>query len=205
MPLTLFACHGGRVTLPDKAALLLDRKDGGNLCILPPRDVWERGELAPDELTAFALLVAATGHAMLEALPQLDGGCVNYWEAGNWALNDAAEPVGPKTARQHRRMHLHLLGRSPAGRRWGESPRFPEFADRHSWAADLRRLTPLECRSIIAQTASRLEAFYGVPASALGPWGACRTCGYPTPIANQADGLCAECRLQGSPAVSGPA
>lgn len=192
MPLTLFACHGGRITLPDQVSLLLDRQDGGNLCILPPRDVWERRELTPGELTAFALLVAATGHAMLEVLPQLDGGCINYWEAGNWALNDAAEPRGRKTAREHRHMHLHLLGRSPAGHRWGESPAFPDFADRHTWAAGFRRLTPAECRNIVAETGSRLEAFYGVPVTALSPWGACRRCGYPTPMSDQVDALCGE-------------
>lgn len=26
--------------------LLVDRKDGGHLCVDPPRDVWERGELS---------------------------------------------------------------------------------------------------------------------------------------------------------------
>ena len=51
---------------------------------------------------------------MLDVLPQLAGGCINYWEAGNWALNDAADPKGRKDARAHRQMHLHLLGRSPS-------------------------------------------------------------------------------------------
>jgi len=194
MPLTLFACRGGRVTLPDRAALLLDRQDGGNLCVLPPRDAWERGELSPGELAAFSFLVAATGHAMLEALPQLHGGCVNYWEAGNWALNDDAEPRGPKTARAHRHMHLHLLGRSPSGQRWGESPAFPDFKGRLTWAAEFQRLTPLECHGIVAQAQSRLETFYGVPADHWSPWSACRHCEYPTPLEAQVDERCAECQ-----------
>ena len=34
---------------------------------------------------------------MIDVLPQLAGGCINYWEAGNWALNDEAEPKGART------------------------------------------------------------------------------------------------------------
>ncbi len=194
MALTLFACHGGRVTLPDRAALLLDRQDGGNLCILPPRDVWERGELSPDELTSFGFLVAATGHAMLEALPQLHGGCINYWEAGNWALNDDAEPRGRKSAREHRHMHLHLLGRSSSGSRWGESPAFPAFAERLTWAAGFERLTPPECGAIVARTQSRLETYYGVNAATIARGAVCYRCDYPTPAESLVDKLCAECQ-----------
>lgn len=113
MPLTLLASSGGQVTLPDAHLLLVDRANGGNLCILPPRVVWERSELTAGELTAWSFLVAATSRAMLEVLPQLDGGCINYWDAGNWALNGDAEPKGPKRAAGHRKVHLHLLGRSP--------------------------------------------------------------------------------------------
>ena len=79
--------------------------------VSPPRSVWERGELAPTKLTFWSFLVTAAGQAMLEVLPQLQGGCINYWEAGNWALNHASEPVGLKQAKEHRRVHLHLLGR----------------------------------------------------------------------------------------------
>ena len=194
MSLTLFAGPGGRVTLPDRSALLLDREAGGNLRILPPRIVWERGELSPGELTAFGFLVAATGYAMLGALPQLDGGCINYWEAGNWALNDDAEPRGRKIARQHRAMHLHLLGRSPSGPRWGESPLFPDYADRLTWAADHQRLSPLECLNIVALTHRRLETFYSVPVGKLSATAACRDCGYPTPTDDQVDKRCVECQ-----------
>ena len=51
---------------------------------------------------------------MLATLPQLKGGCINYWEAGNWALHGDADPRGPKTPEAHRRVHLHLLGRQRA-------------------------------------------------------------------------------------------
>ena len=76
---------------------------------------------------------------MIDALPQLEGGCVNCFEAGNWALNDAAPPRGPKTAPEHRRMHLHIFGRSRDARhpswRWGEAPRLPLYKDRKAFAA----------------------------------------------------------------------
>ena len=86
------------MVLPDEKLVLVDRSDGGNLIVNPPRDVWERSELTPAELVAWSFLVAATGRAMIDVLPQLEGGCVNYWEAGNWALHHDAEPAGPKTA-----------------------------------------------------------------------------------------------------------
>src|SRR3954465_4561251 len=108
-PTVLFTCDGGTVCLPAADLVLVDRNDGGNLIVNPPRDVWERSELTAQELTHWGFLVAATGRAMLDTLPQLAGGCINYWEAGNWALNELAEPRGPKTAPTHRRVHLHLL------------------------------------------------------------------------------------------------
>src|SRR6185503_10551912 len=130
----IFICDGGCIVMPDLELVLVDRGDGGNLIVNPPRNVWERSELSAVELSLWSSLVAATGKAMLDVLPQLEGGCINYWEAGNWALNEQAEPRGPKTAREHRRMHLHLLGRSPGAThpawRWGESPVFPRYAER---------------------------------------------------------------------------
>jgi len=142
----------GVVKLP--RLLLLDRADGGHLVVEPPRPVWERSELSARELAAWSRLVAATGAAMLECLPQLREGCVNYWEAGNWQLHDAAEPPGPKPVRDHRRVHLHVFGRSRDARHpawlWGEAPAFPRFADRETWARDFRPLTSSECASIAA-------------------------------------------------------
>src|SRR4051794_20591849 len=174
MPLMLYRTDGGSLILPDRSSLLASRENGGNLVVNPPRAVWERSELTADELTQFAFLVAAAGRAMLDALPQLAGGCINYWEAGNWALNDEAEPRGRKQARGHRQMHLHLLGRSPASTdpawAWGESPRFPAYAERHSWAARFERLTPPECLAIVSRTDALLRATYGVPDQRIGRW-----------------------------------
>ena len=66
---TLFTCAGGHLALPEKGAALLGREDGGNLLVNPPRDVWERAELTPIELTQWSFLVAAAGQAMLECCP----------------------------------------------------------------------------------------------------------------------------------------
>src|SRR5688572_20451187 len=98
MSIVLLSCVGGNLVLPDRQSLLLSRENGGNLVVNPPVSVWERGELTREQLMLFSFLVAACGKAMLECLPQLDGGCINYWEAGNWALNDDAAPKGRKCA-----------------------------------------------------------------------------------------------------------
>ena len=159
----LLECSGGTLTLP--VSILNDRGDGGHLIVNPPRSVWERSELTPQELAAWSYLVAASGRAMLDVLPQLADGCINYWEAGNWALNDSAPPAGPKDPRQHRRVHLHLLGRSPRARsddwRWGESPRFPDYAGAASWAARNAPLDAGECEAVVRKASSLLRERYG--------------------------------------------
>lgn len=146
MQLRLFSCAGGHIVLPPSDLVLIDRMDGGQLGILPPRDVWDRSELSLKELTAWSTLIAATGRAMLNVLPQLEDGCINYWDAGNWGLNTAAEPNGPKQGKAHRRLHMNVLGRSPNASayawRWGEAPMWPEFSNRYAWAKDHQRLTP---------------------------------------------------------------
>jgi hypothetical protein len=196
MPLTLLSCTGGHLVLPDASLVLVDRADGGNLVVDPPRPVWDRGELDADELRDWSCLVAAAGTAMLAELPQLAGGCINYWDAGNWALNAAAEPVGPKSGPTHRQLHLHLLGRSPgatdADLRWGEAPRFPDYADRHAWAAPHARLMPDECARVVAATADVLRDKYGVAHADMDIGGACAKCGYPS-VAREHD-RCPECR-----------
>ena len=159
----LLSTAGGTVVLPDAKLVLVDRRDGGNLIVNPPREVWERSELTPPELVAWSFLVAATGRAMIDVLPQLEGGCVNYWEAGNWALHDDAEPLGPKSAPRHRRVHLHLLGRSRFSRdpalRWGEAPKFPDFHERHRWAEGRELLTAEECRAIVVRAKEILRRY----------------------------------------------
>jgi hypothetical protein len=160
----LIESEGGRVLLP--ALTLCGRSEGGHVCVHPPRPVWERGELTKAELTAWSCLVAATGQAMLDALPQLAGGCVNYWEAGNWALHDQMPPEGPKAVRVHRRVHLHVFGRSrfasdPAWR-WGEAPRFPEATAAADWAARFEPLNTEECAVLSAHIERVLRVKYPV-------------------------------------------
>jgi diadenosine tetraphosphate (Ap4A) HIT family hydrolase len=161
---TLVVCAGGTVGLPKRP--MNHGRDGGHLLVNPPRPVWERSELTPDELVRWACLVAATGKAMLDTLPQLDGGCLNYWEAGNNALNALAQPVGPKTPRLHRKMHLHVFGRSPKAThpdwQWGEPPRFPAFAQSDAWCAQFRGLEPGECVAIAARIQVLLTTRYGM-------------------------------------------
>ncbi len=141
--------------LPDFGTALIDRADGGSLIVNPPREVWERSELNANELMHWSCLVAATGQAMLEVLPQLEGGCINYWETGNLALNEQAEPQGFKTAKTSRRVHLHLFGRSPCAEspdvKWGEAPMFPDYADRLAWTGKNELLSADECNKIIVR------------------------------------------------------
>ena len=69
MSLKLFTCQGGHIILP--SSVLVSRQDGGNLWVIPPRQVWESSELTPVELMLWSFLVTATGKAMLDVLPQL--------------------------------------------------------------------------------------------------------------------------------------
>lgn len=142
MSRVIHSSAAGSVVVPVR--VLCDRRDGGHLVVNPPRPVWERSCLAVPELLRWSLLVAATGRAMLDVLPVLRGGCLNYWEAGNWALNELAEPAGEKDPELHRQVHLHMFGRSRDARdpdwRWGESPKFPDYVDAGTWAS---RFTPL--------------------------------------------------------------
>jgi len=164
MPRILYTGPGGTIVLPDK--VLCDRASGGHLIVNPSQEVWERSELSPVDLVQWSYLVAATGRAMLNALPALVDGCLNYWEAGNWALNDRANPEGPKRVQTHRRVHMHIFGRSRKSTdsdwRWGESPRFPDFAESDVWASRLRPLTDDECTKVVNEANSILSGYYGV-------------------------------------------
>lgn len=163
---TLISCAGGTVDLPVQA--MNNRGDGGHLLVNPPRPVWERSELTAEELARWACLVAATARAMLDTLPQLAGGCLNYWEAGNNALNDRAHPLGLKTPQLHRKMHLHVFGRSPRARhpdwQWGEPPQFPKFDASKAWAAQFSRLEPEECAAVAARIEALLAGKYAFAA-----------------------------------------
>ena len=194
MSIVLFRFAGGDIVLPNRNLVLVSREDGGNLVVNPPREVWERSELSPEELKLWSFLVAACGRAMIDTLPQLEGGCINFWEAGNWALNEQATPVGRKTAPEFRRVHLHLLGRSPNSRnpslKWGEAPRFPDYAHRLQWAEDFQRLSPIECQRVLEQTTHLLATKYSIPRSHVSPWISCRICHYPTVMPTS---VCDEC------------
>ena len=198
----LMRTRGGTVCQPDPATIMLDRADGGQLVVYPPRRVWDRTALTREELVDWNLLVAATARAMLDTLPQLAGGCINYWDAGNWALNGAAAPEGPKIAPFHRVLHLHLCGRSPRSTdrdwAWGESPYFPPFANRFAWSHGKQPLTAAECAAIVGRTGDVLRASYG-EADALGPDSRpCGGCGYPSPAGDLENDRCPACRQAAS-------
>ena len=164
---TIFTSSGGQVVLPEAGHVLVPRLDGGHLIVNPPRTVWERSELAAVELMRWSALVASAGRAMLDVLPQLAGGCINYWEAGNWALNDQVPPAGPKNVQAHRRVHLHVLGRSRQAQnpdwRWGESPKFPRWADMAAWASGFVPLGPEECEAVAGRVKVLLDSRFRLP------------------------------------------
>ena len=168
--------------LPNRDLTLVPREDGGNLIVNPPREVWDRSELSFSELSHWSALITSTARAMIDTLPQLDGGCINYWDAGNWALNDRAAPEGPKSAREYRKTHMHLLGRSRTARslswRWGEAPKFPDFQQRHAWAAGFTRLTPSECANVTHRAVRLLNERYRFFESI--PSHHCASCSYPS-------------------------
>lgn len=193
----LVRATGGSVCQPDPATIMIDRADGGQLVVYPRRPVWDRTALDRAELEAWNLLVAATARAMLETLPQLAGGCLNYWDAGNWALNEAAGQAGPKTGPAHRVLHQHLCGRSPRSTdpswAWGEAPFFPPFAGRLAWSAGKAPLAAHECAAIVARSVDLLREVYGVADAQGIDSVSCRRCGYPTPAIDLCDGACPAC------------
>ena len=150
---------------------MIDRASGGNLWVMPPRDVWDRSELSAEELIQWAFLVAASGKAMLIVLPQLKGGVINYWEAGNWSLNHDTPPAGPKTGTRHKSVHLHLIGRSPqaedADWQWGEAPIYPRYREVSSWWSAKTNLSDSECHEIAICARKLLIDVYGVPAASI--------------------------------------
>lgn len=200
----LFRGAGGSVTLPDPRTIMIDRRDGGQLVVYPPRRVWDRTALDAGELTQWNLLVAATAAAMLDTLPQLREGCVNYWDAGNWALNADAAPEGAKTGAAHRVLHQHVIGRSPASTdpswAWGESPFFPSFADRFAWSEGKVALTSAECTRVVARLERVLIDRYGVAAGEEVRVVVCARCGYPAPAADLDGelGTCPNCAAGGT-------
>jgi hypothetical protein len=62
--------------------------------------------------------------------------------------------VRPRTPAflQHRRVHLHVFGRSRTAShedwQWGESPSFPPYVESKKWSSQFELLTQEECTSI---------------------------------------------------------
>lgn len=155
---------GGTLCVP--ASPMINRADGGNLCVEPPKHIWDRSELNREELIQWSLLIAASGRAMLDVLPQLVGGVINYWEAGNWSLNEAANPQGPKVGSLHKSVHMHLIGRSPNATdpdwHWGEAPIFPTYEQSKAWMVNKKSLNSDEYQAISVRAADILVEQYQV-------------------------------------------
>ncbi|MFN7978855.1 MAG: hypothetical protein U0P30_12010 [Vicinamibacterales bacterium] len=194
--------RGGTVCQPDPATIMLDRADGGQLVVYPPRRVWDRTALTRDELVDWNLLVAATARAMLDALPQLAGGCINYWDAGTWALNSAAEPEGPKISRciasctctsaDAARVRPTATGRGASRR----SSRRSRTASRGPAAS--RRSPPPSAWPSWAAPGTCCARDYA-EADALGlDSRACGGCGYPSPAEDLTHDRCPACRQAAS-------
>jgi hypothetical protein len=177
---------------------MVSRLDGGNLIVLPPREVWDRSELTPAELTQWSFLVAATARAITRRFAAARRRMHQLLGRGQLA----AQPTGGATrseewARAPQAAHAPA-GRSPTATdpswRWGEAPNFPDFADRHTWAEKFERLNAEECRNIVARAESLLRERYGVPAGDLTSWSPCAACGYPTLLEQGTTGArCTEC------------
>lgn len=164
----ILATPGGTLCVPKHP--MIDRKDGANLWTMPPRDVWDRSELTAEELTQWSFLIAASGRAMLDVLPQLRDGVINYWEAGNWSLNDLSEPKGvKKTGPEHKHVHMHLIGRSRNSTdpdwAWGEAPCYPPYKNHQSWWANKENLTRYEQRVVGNKARELLIEKYNLSAS----------------------------------------
>jgi len=75
---------------------------------------------------------------------------------------------GPPKARDHRKVHLHVFGRSRKAKdpdwRWGEAPKFPDFIDSKTWSAKFERLRREECEAIGARVETLLTGKYGMHA-----------------------------------------
>ena len=161
----LLTCPGGTLCVPVHP--MIDRANGGNLWVMPPRPVWDRSELSAEELTQWSFLIAASGRAMLGVLPQLKDGVINYWEAGNWSLNDRSAPEGvKKTGPAYKNVHMHLIGRSPASTdpdwAWGEAPYYPTYKDHHAWWQDKENLNREEQKVVAVETLRLLIEKYHV-------------------------------------------
>lgn len=154
---------GGSLCVPEYP--MIDRADGGNLWVMPPREVWDRSELDREELIQWHFLIAASAKAMLDALPQLGGGVVNYWDAGNWWLNDAEAPQGPKTGCL-KKTHMHIIGRSlncsDPDWAWGEAPVFPRYVKKDEWWSEKENLTLEERSNVAKQTREILITTYAI-------------------------------------------
>ena len=79
---------------------------------------------------------------------------------------DFEQALRPKTPALHRKMHLHVFGRSPRATHpdwlWGEPPRFPNFAQSEAWTQQFTRLEDDEGAALGARIQVLLDTRYAL-------------------------------------------
>lgn len=103
----------------------VDFKEGGHLFIEPAdKNISERYEMTPEQLTDLAFGTQLLGYAMWQVLPEhgIDLYRINYQDNGNWSfLRGEERPM----------MHVHLYGRTTGEQKqsYGQALAFPDPGD----------------------------------------------------------------------------
>lgn len=126
---------------------LVDRKDGGHVCIYPRKKISKRQELTPAQAIEMMRLTSVVGEAMETVLTKngVHIGRINYQDNGNWAV---FKPGGPT-------LHIHLYGRATnaTAQPYGQSLYFPHRAEQPEFYDGLQPLTATD----VADLAREIE------------------------------------------------
>lgn len=111
------------VVVAPPMGLHVDRKDGGQIGILPKRHVSDRKDFTQSEAKEFMLLSMLIGNAMYEALPKagIDIALINYQNNSNFSVD---KKIGP-----HLDLHLYGRARSSRYQKHGQALKFPKKGD----------------------------------------------------------------------------
>jgi len=107
-----------RVYAADKP--LVDRKDGGHICIVPKHSKPHRWQLPTNLAQEMMVLSMIVGEAMKTGMNKRDVPVerINFQDNGNWSIGK----------RHRNKVHLHLFGRArnSKNQKRGESINFPK-------------------------------------------------------------------------------
>lgn len=128
----------------------VDRKDGGQITILPTRHVSDRKDFTQSEAKEFMLLSMLMGNAMYDALPKnnIDIALINYQNNSNFSVD---KPIGP-----HLDLHLYGRARSSRYQKHGQALSFPKkgnpyYKKLNPLTKKDEQLLKIEIRKIIKQ------------------------------------------------------